>query len=86
MECADILYTLAIQGMSDGRHMCSQLLDTFWPISSIVLLNIDCTSGMQPPHPVPAFVQRLISLTDLQVPPFTLPARSPLDTLWQEQI
>jgi hypothetical protein len=55
-------------------------------MSNIVLLKIDWTSGIQPPHPVPALVQDLTSAMDLQVPFFTLSATSPLVTLWQEQI
>jgi hypothetical protein len=41
---------------------------------------------MQPPQPVPAFVQDLTSPMDLQVPSLTVLTTSPLVTLWQEQI
>lgn len=63
-----------------------QLLDTSWPISSIVLLKIDWTKGMQPPQPVPALVHDLTSFMDLHVPFLTFEATSPLVTLWHEQI
>jgi hypothetical protein len=63
-----------------------QWLETSWPISSMVLLKIDCTKGMQPPQPVPALVQDLTCAMVEQVPFLTLSTTSPLVTLWQEQI
>jgi hypothetical protein len=55
-------------------------------MSSMVLLKMDCTSGMQPPQPVPAFVQDFTCAIVEQVPFLMFSTRSPLEVLWQEQI
>lgn len=52
----------------------------------MVALKMLVTSGMQPPHPVPALVHALTSPILLHVPFFTLAVTSTLVTLWHEQI
>src|SRR5579883_3021809 len=66
---------------------CShKALLTFLPDALIVALNRSVTSGRQPPQPVPALVQSLISSTEVRFLSRTASQICPLLTLLHEQI
>ena len=66
---------------------CSQrALLTFLPDALIAALNRSVTSGRQPPQPVPAFVQSLISSTEVKFLSRMASQIWPLLTLLHEQI
>src|SRR5579871_1717590 len=69
------------------QEKCShKALLTFLPDAFIVALNRSVTSGRQPPQPVPALVQSLISSTEVRFLSRMASQICPLVTLLQEQI